>query len=157
MHSCVSRGKKITLSLTNKVKLLDLHKQKPKLGCRQLGERFKEAYNIEIGKSQIVKFIKNESNIRREYENFERDMKRKKIAKYGIINDVLYERYIKCCQAGIYLDGAMLQEEALNIRTELNHSNLGDFKASNEWLEHFKNTSVGLDAPTSRNYLRLFC
>ena len=76
MHSCVSRGKKITLSLTNKVKLLDLHKQKPKLGCRQLGERFKEAYNIEIGKSQIVKFIKNESNIRREYENFERDMKR---------------------------------------------------------------------------------
>ena len=78
-------------------------------------------------------------------------------SKVCIIKDVLYERYIKCCQAGIYLDGAMLQEEALNIRTELNHSNLGDFKASNEWLEHFKNTSVGLDAPTSRNYLRLFC
>ena len=138
MHSCVSRGKKITLSLTNKVKLLDLHKQKPKLGCRQLGERFKEAYNIEIGKSQIVKFIKNESNIRREYENFERDMKRKKIAKYGIINDVLYEWHIKCCQLGIYPDGAMLQQEALEIRTVLNDSNLGDFKASNGWLERFK-------------------
>ena len=142
MHSCVSRGKKITLSLTNKVKLLDLHKQKPKLGCRQLGERFKEAYNIEIGKSQIVKFIKNESNIRREYENFERDMKRKKIAKYGIINDVLCEWYTKCRQAGIYLDGAMLQENALKIKTELNDSNLGDFKASNGWLEHSKNVLV---------------
>ena len=61
-----------------------------------------------------MKIVKNESNIRREYENFEGDMKRKKIAKYGIINDVLYEWYIKCCQAIIHLDGAMLQEEALN-------------------------------------------
>ena len=65
-------------------------------------------------------------------------MKRKKIAKYGIMNDVLYECYIKCCQAGIYPDGAMLQEEALKIKTELNDTNLGDFKASNGWLEHFK-------------------
>ena len=57
-------------------------------------------------------------------------MKRKKIAKYGIINDVLYEWYIKCCQAGIYSGGAVRHGEALKIRTELN-SNLGDFKASN--------------------------
>ena len=107
-HSRVSCGKQITLSLTDKVKLLDLHKQKPKLGCRPLAELFKETYNIEIGKSQIAKIIKNESNIRREYENLEDDMKRKKIAKYVIINDVLYGWYIKCCQAGIYPDGAML-------------------------------------------------
>ena len=39
----------------------------------------------------MAKIVKSESNIRREYENFEGDMKRKKIAKYGIINDVLYE------------------------------------------------------------------
>ena len=63
--------KKITLSLTDKVKLLDLYKQKPKLGCRPLAELFKHISNIEIGKSQIAKIIKNESNIRREYENFE--------------------------------------------------------------------------------------
>ena len=31
-----------------------------------------------------------------------------------------------------------MQEEALKIKTELNDSNLGDFKTSNEWLEHFK-------------------
>ena len=53
-------------------------------------------------------------------------------SKVCIIKDVLYERYIKCCQAGIYLDGAMLQEEGLNIIAELNPSNLEDFKASNE-------------------------
>ena len=94
VHSRVSRGKKITLSLTDKVKLLDLHKQKPKLGCRLLAELFKGTYNI--SKSQITKIINNESNIRREYENFEGDMKRKNIANYGIINDVLYEWYIKC-------------------------------------------------------------
>ena len=65
-------------------------------------------------------------------------MKRKKIAKYGIMNDVLYEWYIKCCQAGIYPDGAMLREVALKIKTELNDSNLEEFKASNGWLKHFK-------------------
>ena len=58
-----------------------------------------------------------EKNI--EGENFEGDMKRKKIEKYGIINDVLYEWYLKCCQAGIYPDGAMLQEEACKIKTAL--------------------------------------
>ena len=137
VHSRVSRGKKITLSLTDKVKLLDFHKQKPKLGCHPLAELFKETYNIEIGKSQIAKIIRNESNIRREYENFEGDMKRKNIAKYGIINDVLYEWYIKSCQVGIYPDGAIPQE-ALKIKTELNDSNLSYFKAANGWLEHFK-------------------
>ena len=171
MHLRVSRSKNITLSLTNKVKLLNLHKQKPKPSCRPLAELSKETYNIEISESQIAKIIKYESNIQREYENFESDMKRKKIAKYGIINDVLYEWYIKCCQAGIYPDGAMLQEEALKIKTELNDSNLGDFKASNGWLEHFKkrfglrqtrivgeagDVPQGLDVVTSRNYSRLF-
>ena len=34
-------------------------------------------------------------------------MKRKEI-KFGIINNVLYEWYIRCYQAGIYPDGAML-------------------------------------------------
>ena len=111
---------------------------KLKLGCRPLAELFKETYNIEIGKSQIAEIIKNESNIRRKYENFEGDIKRKKIAKYGIINDVLCEWYTKCCQAGTYPDGEMLQEEALKIKTELNDSNLRDFKASNGWLKHFK-------------------
>ena len=60
------------------------------------------------------------------------------MTQYGIINDVVYEWDIKCCQAGIYHDGTMLQEEALKIKTELNDSNLGDFIASNGWLEHFK-------------------
>ena len=53
VHKSDSRVKKITLSLTDKVNLLNLHKQKPKLVCRQLAEIFKETYNIEIGKSQI--------------------------------------------------------------------------------------------------------
>ena len=138
VHSPVSRGKKIILSQNDKVKIHDLLKQKPKLGCRPLAERFKETYNIEIGKLQIAKYIKNKSNIRRKHENFEGDMKRKMIAKYDIINNVLYEWYIKCCQEGIYPDRAVLQEQAFKIKTELNDSNLGDFKASNGWLERFK-------------------
>ena len=41
-----------------------------------------------------------------------------------------------------YPDGEMRQEGPLKIKTELNDSNLGDFKASNGWLEHFKNVLV---------------
>ena len=160
VHSRVSRGKKITLSLTDKARLLDLHKQKPEPGCRPLAELFKETYNIEIDKSQIAKIRKNESNIRREHENFEGDMKRKKRAKYDIINDVFYEWYIKFCQAGIYPDGAILQEEALKIKTELNNSNLGVFKAANGWdlsRGGTYNYHQDLDGAISRNYSRLFC
>ena len=47
-------------------------------------------------------------------------MKRKKTAKYDIISAVLCESYIKCCQADICLDGAMLQDEDLKLKTELN-------------------------------------
>ena len=60
------------------------------------------------------------------------------VAKYDIINDVLYKWYIKCCQVNIYPDGAMLKKEALKIKTELKDSNLEDFKTSNGQLEHFK-------------------
>ena len=55
---------------------------------------------------------------------------------------MLYEWYIKCCQEGIYPDVAILQEENFKIKTELNESNLGDFKASNGCLEHFKKRFV---------------
>ena len=51
VHSCVGRGKKIAFFLIDQVKLLDLHKQKPKLGCHSLAELFKETYNIKVGKS----------------------------------------------------------------------------------------------------------
>ena len=57
--------------------------------------------------------------------------KKKMVAKYDIINDVLYKWYTKCCQVSIYPDGAMLKEEALKIKTELKDSNLVDFKTSN--------------------------
>ena len=87
VHLRVSCGKKILLSLTEKVKLLYLYKQKPELGSRPSAELFKETFDIKIGKSQIAKIIKNKINIRREYENFEGDMKRKKMAKYDIINE----------------------------------------------------------------------
>ena len=56
-------------------------------------------------------------------------MKEKKIAKYGIVNDVLHEWYIKCCQAGIYPDRAMLQGQALKIKTDRNDSKLKRVKA----------------------------
>ena len=43
-------------------------------------------------------------------------IRKKKEANYGIINDVMYEWYIKCCLAGVYPDGTLLQERLLKLR-----------------------------------------
>ena len=44
VHVRVSRGKKITFSLIDKVKHLDLLKEKPKFGCLLLAEILKDTY-----------------------------------------------------------------------------------------------------------------
>ena len=55
-----------------------------------------------------------------------------------VINEILYKWYGKCCAAGIYPFGSMLQEEALKIKESLNDSSLDSFTASNGWLEKWK-------------------
>ena len=55
-----------------------------------------------------------------------------------VINEILYKWYGKCCAAGIYSIGSMLQEEALKIKESLNDSSLDSFTASNGWLEKWK-------------------
>ena len=50
-----------------------------------------------------------------------------------------------CCMNGplnVAKQVFILMEPELNYKTELNDSNLGDFKASNEWLELFKKRLV---------------
>ena len=55
-----------------------------------------------------------------------------------VINEILYKWHGKCCAAGIYPFGSMLQEEALKIKESLNDSSLDSFTASNGWLEKWK-------------------
>ena len=72
--ACILRKK--TLSLDEKVKLLDFAKGNPNFGCRELTEIFK------IGKTAAENILKEEQSIRSQHELFcEKSKKRNRPGK----------------------------------------------------------------------------
>ena len=67
------------MTLEGKIKLLDAHKES-KQSCRQLAELFN------IGKTAAAN-IKNAAFIRKEYEEFKGNLKRKRKGQYNDINE----------------------------------------------------------------------
>ena len=105
-HQLAGSLNKKTLTLEGKVKLLHANKEK-KQNCRQLAEIFN------IGKTAAANIMKNEASIRKEYEEFKGNLKRKIKSQFNDINEILYEPFKTCCTANIYPDGPMLKEEAM--------------------------------------------
>ena len=120
-----------SLTLEGKIKLLNAIKER-KQSCRQLAEMFN------IGKTAAASIIKNEASIRKEYEEFKVDLKRKRKGQFNDINGILYEWFKKCCAAGFYPDGPMLKKEAMEIKKCLEKVEFKNFTASNGWLEKCK-------------------
>ena len=82
---------KKTLTLPEKIKLLDYAEANEKLGCRNLADVFK------IGKTAANNILKNKQMLREQYEHFhDKTKKGKRPRKYKVINDMLYEWYQKC-------------------------------------------------------------
>ena len=77
---------KRTLTLDEKIKLLDFKKKNPSLGCSAIGEKFN------IGKTAAASILSKEDKIRKQHELFhEKSKKRIRHGKYQEINDILYE------------------------------------------------------------------
>ena len=130
-HQLAGSLTKKTLTLEVKIKLLDANKER-KQSCRQLAEMFN------IGKTAAANIIKNETSIRKQYEEFKGDLKRKRKDQFNDINEILYEWFKKCCAANIYPDGPMLKEEAMEIKKCFDKVEFKIFTASNGWLEKWK-------------------
>ena len=130
-HQLAGSLTKKTLTLEGKIKLLDANKER-KQSCRQLAEMFN------IGKTAAAHIIRNEASIRKEYEEFNGDLKRKRKGQFNDINKILYEWFKKCCAANIYPDGPMLKEEAMKIKKWLDKVEFKNFTASTGWLEKWK-------------------
>ena len=123
---------KRTLTLQEKIKFLDYAEANEKLGCRKLADVFK------IGKTATNK---NKQMLREQYEHFhDKTKKRSRPGKYKVINDILYEWYQKCCSSNFYPNGPLLKEEAMEIKNQLQNSDLDGFVASDGWLEKLKAT-----------------
>ena len=59
-----ARMKRKTLSLSEKIKRIDFAKKYPTFGCRKIGEIHG------IGKTSVACILKDEDNIRKEFEMF---------------------------------------------------------------------------------------
>ena len=73
-------------------------------------------------KTAAANIIKNEASIRKEYEEFKGDLKRKRKGQFNDINEIFYEWFKKCCVANIYPDGPMLKEESYGNKKVLRQS-----------------------------------
>ena len=82
-----ARLSKKTLTLKEKIKVLDYKKKNPDISCRQISEIYS------IGKTSAASIIKNEVKLRKEFESFQGNIKRNRIGKYQLINLSLYEWY----------------------------------------------------------------
>ena len=96
----------------------------------------------QIGKTQAANILKEEKKLREEYENFQgkgfKHIKRSSQQKYKPINEILYTWFKKCESCGIYVNGPLLVEEAMNIKESLNSPELASFTASNGWVEKWE-------------------
>ncbi|RWS02633.1 tigger transposable element-derived protein 4-like protein, partial [Dinothrombium tinctorium] len=98
-------------------------KKQCKIGNRALALEFK------CGKTQIDNIIKNEEEIRKQYEDF-KDSSRKRVKQLTInnkINDAVFEFCIKARSKNITISGPMLQSKARDYAEIIGE----DFKASN--------------------------
>ena len=124
--------KRTRLSLEEKIKILNYSNENPKKSYREIAAQF------QIGKTTTSSILKDGKKLRKEFEFFKCNCKMKRAGHFGLINETLYKWYGKCCAAGIYPFGSMLQEEALKIKKSLKDSSLDSFTASNGWLEKWK-------------------
>ena len=119
---------KKTLTLQEKIQFLDYAEANEKLGCRKLAV-FKTA------KTAANNILKNKQMLREQYEHFhDKTKKPSRPGKYKVINDILYEWYQKCCSSNFYPNGPLLKE-AMEIKCQLQNSDLDGFVASDGWLK----------------------
>ena len=123
-------AKRNTLSLADKMKVIEYTKLNPSAGTRKIAEVF------ECGRTQTQTILKNQYSITHDYElNAPATRKRSCGPQYENVDSAVYDWYALARQRLVPVAGPMLQEEALVIASSLG---IGDFKASNGWLQKFR-------------------
>ena len=131
-HQISGKISKHTLSIEEKIEVLNYARSHPSESCRKLSLKFA------VGKTQISNLLKNEAKVRQTYAEFRGTNKSARSGKYHEINEVLYTWYNLARESLVPVNGPMLQEEALEISKRLDSANFEQFKASNGWLEKWK-------------------
>ena len=101
----VAGMKRTRLKLEEKIKILNYSNENPKKSCREIATHF------QIGKTGAASILKDEKKLRQEFEFFKGNCKTKRAGQFSLIKEIPYKSYGKCCAAGIYPFGSMLQEK----------------------------------------------
>ena len=124
------QAQKNTLSLGDRVKLIDYAKKNPGVRTRRIAEIFK------CGRTQVQAILKAKESIIADFEtNAPASRKRSRGTRYQDVDDAVYEWYRLARERLVPVSGPMLQAEALLLAKELGNES---FKASNGWLQSFK-------------------
>ena len=98
---------KTSLSIEQKLKVLDYAKENPKESCRTLSTKFS------VGKTQIAAILKNETELRAVYATYRGNNpgnnKRARQGRYQEIKEALYKWYSLARESLVPINGPMLQ------------------------------------------------
>ena len=118
------------LTLKDQFELIKKSEKKPK---PSQGELAKEFF---ISQSAVCKILKRKDEIIQRFETTADQLqKRRRPEPFGEINTRLFEFFSSARSKGTPISGPLLKEKALSIANEIG---LVNFKASEGWLEKFK-------------------
>ena len=123
-----ARHTETTVSIEQKLKVLDCAKENPKESCRTLSTKFS------VGKTPIAAILKNETELRAAYATYRGNNpgnnKHARQRRYQEINKALYKWYSLARESLVPINGPMLQEKAAEIAKQLAKPEYAEFKAS---------------------------
>ena len=130
-HQLSGALKSKCLSLDEKIVILDYASEHPKMGCWKIAEHFS------VGKKAVSNILKDGKNLRKDFEFFKGNYKKRRHGKYHIISEILHNWYGKCTGANAYPDGPLPQEETMEIK-RLEKEESAGFTASSGRLDSWK-------------------
>ena len=125
----MATSKRKSLPLSDKVQVVSLSEKGTSV--RKIAQQFG------VGKTQIQSIILNKQSILQDFEDGAPAEKKRKMRQTGNerINELMYEWFKTARSKNIPVSGSLLKEKALLFAAELNNTS---FKASNGWLESFR-------------------
>ena len=131
MASVTTSTRKKTV-LTIKEKYTALKDLKKALSKKAIAEKFN------VPKNTLTYWIKNKHDITQKYETGQLGAKRQKLSvgKHGSIDKAVYKWFINARERNVPIGGYIIREKALDFAKELN---ITDFKASDGWVDRWKN------------------
>lgn len=126
----MSSGKRKRLTLAQKIEVIKFVEAK-NVGVRAVAEKFN------IGKTQVSDILKNKAYLSQTFVQQGSENSKRKFPKSDgeIIDIVIFQWYLHARVNYLPISGPLLKEKALELASEVG---LNDFKASNGWLQKFK-------------------